>query len=605
MGQNPEEQDQADEGEGGDEVRELTVEPDDMPDGPPADDVLAAAEAAGAAAAEGLVEGGEPAAPAEPPEGDAEDPNPGKVFRIATADEEDAAEDIPLSQIDRLPANPRGEPKDVPGLAKTIREIGWFGAIMVRPNAGRYQVVYGWRRFLARDLNAKDFGGPKTIRAVIRILDDAQADKLCLAENLNRVDLSPLEEGAAYLRLKEVHGMTPEAIGEMFGRQRRHVYNRIQLLKLGDGARKALDTGEVNASVALEISKRPTHAIQEQMVARLKALSITTYAAALELFRTEFAYDLKEAPFDRKDPFLVPEAFPEAVPCEGCPFNTRNQKQLELGEKPPPSADVCTNPPCFAAKTACHVAQEKKKADEAGKKWLSQADTKRVFQGGLEVAAGAPYVDLKAPCYEHKTKAQWKKLVGDEPLKVYVAVDPKGRVHELVDRAEAVAAARKLGTLGEAAAEQAARDPSAEKKERREEDNIQEAAARKILLAGVKQAEDVGLDVGMLRVMVLALLESTVTRPELEERRGHSLEQLATDVPKMKEPALRGLLLELVLGEYAESMTGEMLELAKALKIQPKKVEKEAKAERQAALGLEAQKKQEAKDAKAKKTKAA
>lgn len=509
---------------------------------------------------------------------------------------------LKLDQIDPAPDQPR---KNFTGIAELATNIsnraeqggdGLIYAVLVRPKQNRYELVDGERRWRAKKLLAEKHGGPDTIRAVVRILSDREADEIRLVSVLQRADLTPLEEGEAFERMVRVHGLTADQLAARFGVSKRTVHARRQLLNLGPEARKALEKGEVNPSVAALISQHISTKEQALMLAALKEKGITTHEAAAELFREKFAYELKKAPFDTEDAFLT-----QAGPCKSCPHNSRNQQQLNLGERPATGGDICNFTACFQEKKAAHLKKGKEKAVEDGRLWLSADEAKKAFQGGEEVPASSDYVDLDAPCYALPTKNKqksWRQLLDPKDMPpLYVGANARGVLRVLLKKDEAVAAALKNGTIGEKQAEVASRNPQLEQEKLEEENEIHSAVAEKVLAAGVTAAKKEFTPL-LLRAMVAPMLETCDPGVQrgIELRGGRSFEQLTKELAKMGAADLRGLLYELVMGEYGTSMNKVTQAMVKVLKLDKRALEKEAKADRQKELDLEAAEKLMGKD---------
>ncbi len=109
----------------------------------------------------------------------------------------------------------------------------------MRPRAFEsYEIVAGERRW-----RAAQRAGIPDVPVVIRELDDAAAAEIALIENLQRVDLNPMEEAQAFQRLAEIHGRTQEEIARAVGKSRSHVANMMRLTALPPRCRKALEEG--------------------------------------------------------------------------------------------------------------------------------------------------------------------------------------------------------------------------------------------------------------------------------------------------------------------------------------------------------------------------
>ncbi|HUR84263.1 MAG TPA: ParB/RepB/Spo0J family partition protein [Solirubrobacteraceae bacterium] len=126
-------------------------------------------------------------------------------------------------------------------LAGSLRERGVLQPVLVRPVAGgTYELVAGERRWRAAKL-----AGLKTIPALVRARDDADALEAALIENMAREDLNPVEEARACAALVEELGLTRETVGLRVGRSRVAVSNLLRLLDLPDDALELLERGEL------------------------------------------------------------------------------------------------------------------------------------------------------------------------------------------------------------------------------------------------------------------------------------------------------------------------------------------------------------------------
>lgn len=133
-------------------------------------------------------------------------------------------------------------------LAASIREVGLLQPIVVRAGEddGTYVLVAGERR-----LRAATMAGLTTVPAMIRsAAGDSGNLTEALIENVQRTDLSPLEEAAAYRNLLEDFGMTHEAVAERVGKSRSAVTNTLRLLQLPPAIQGMLDRGELSAGHA-------------------------------------------------------------------------------------------------------------------------------------------------------------------------------------------------------------------------------------------------------------------------------------------------------------------------------------------------------------------
>ncbi len=112
-------------------------------------------------------------------------------------------------------------------LSDSINALGLLQAILVRPVKDRFEIIYGHRRFLACRL----LGMPK-IRTTVQELTDVQTAIARAAENVEREDISPIEEAAVYKDLVETHKLSYEKISGMMGKSASVIKRRLDLLKM-------------------------------------------------------------------------------------------------------------------------------------------------------------------------------------------------------------------------------------------------------------------------------------------------------------------------------------------------------------------------------------
>lgn len=140
-------------------------------------------------------------------------------------------------------------------LAQSIRERGVLQPLLVRPAGdGRpgYEIVAGERRW-----RGAQRAGLHEVPVVVRELSDQETLELALIENLQRADLSPLDEAHAYRRLTEEFGHTQEALAGAVGKSRSHVANTLRLLSLPAALHQMLDDGRLSAGHARALIGQP------------------------------------------------------------------------------------------------------------------------------------------------------------------------------------------------------------------------------------------------------------------------------------------------------------------------------------------------------------
>ena len=174
-------------------------------------------------------------------------------------------ENISIERVRPNPNQPRKsfDPEALEVLAASIRSVGVLQPVVVRPEGLDYMLIAGERRWRA----ARD-AGLEELPALIRETDDMGSLTEALIENLQREDLSPLEEAAAFQQLEEDFGMTHAQIGERVGRSRAAVSNTLRLLNLSAPIQEALEAGALSAGHARALLGVKDPALAEHLAER-------------------------------------------------------------------------------------------------------------------------------------------------------------------------------------------------------------------------------------------------------------------------------------------------------------------------------------------------
>lgn len=136
------------------------------------------------------------------------------------------------------------DPEKIRELAESIRESGLLQPVLLRPSNGRFEMVAGDRRYLAHKLlNLKE------IKAIVRELDDRETVIIRGIENLQRVDLTPSEEAAVYLLLREEGGLSIKEIAKKTGKSFNTIDRYLHFAKLPEECRRAVDRKDLSMSV--------------------------------------------------------------------------------------------------------------------------------------------------------------------------------------------------------------------------------------------------------------------------------------------------------------------------------------------------------------------
>ena len=296
---------------------------------------------------------------------------------------------LPLHLLISSPTNPRKtfDAAKLAELTASIQASGVHQPILVRPLPGSrmaetfdtgqpgmprptHEIVAGERRYRA-SVNAD---GVTTIPAMIRELTDDEVLEIQLVENLQRADLSELEEAEGYELLMQHTRITADALGDKIGKSRSYVYSRLKLLDLCQECKQALRTGQIDASRAILLARIPDGQLQ------IKALKYATEAHSGEVpsvrllqvwLRQNVMLQLDRAPFQ----ITAANLLPLAGSCKACPKRTGAAPDIFSDVD---GADICTDPPCYNQKCEAHLAELQHQADKRGMRLVYGPEAKTI-----------------------------------------------------------------------------------------------------------------------------------------------------------------------------------------------------------------------------------
>ena len=218
------------------------------------------------------------------------------IFDDNTLEEKESIRHVRLTEVEPNKNQPRKrfDDAEIQTLADSIREHGLIQPITVRTIVdGRYQIVAGERRWRACKM-----AGVSEIPIIVRELSDEDTAKIALIENVQRADLNPIEEAAAYKQLIEQYGVTQDALAKMVGKSRSVIANSVRLLNLPEEVQDMLKNDEISVGHAKALA-----AIEDEEtmieVARKAAEGLLT-VRAIERLAAELAKgeDVPEAKSD-------------------------------------------------------------------------------------------------------------------------------------------------------------------------------------------------------------------------------------------------------------------------------------------------------------------
>jgi len=181
---------------------------------------------------------------------------------------------IPLNKIQANPNQPRKhfDERQIEELSQSIQQVGLLQPIVVRPSnsdsKGDFEIIAGERRFrAAQKLGLKD------IPAIVRTLNEQEALEISIVENIQREDLSPVEEARSMARLESEFNLTHEELAKRLGKERTTVSNLLRILNLPELVLTLVDEGKVSlghAKVLLSLRQGEAQKSLAQRVAREK-----------------------------------------------------------------------------------------------------------------------------------------------------------------------------------------------------------------------------------------------------------------------------------------------------------------------------------------------
>ena len=156
---------------------------------------------------------------------------------------------LPVDFLIANRANPRHEfnADELEELTNSIREKGVMQPLLVRPtrDPNQFEIIAGERRW-----RASQRAGLNEVPVLVRDVSDKEALELAIIENVQRVDLNPLEEAMGYAQLIEQFDYTQNDLAQVIGKSRSHVANTLRLMKLPEDVRSMVSRGELTAGHA-------------------------------------------------------------------------------------------------------------------------------------------------------------------------------------------------------------------------------------------------------------------------------------------------------------------------------------------------------------------
>jgi len=265
-------------------------------------------------------------------------------------------------------------------LADSIRTSGVHQPVLVRALPGsrmadtdrqvQYELVAGERRY-----RASQQAGVATIPALVRTLTDEQVLEIQIVENLQRDDLTELEEAEGYQALMHHSALTSDQVGAKIGKSRAYVYARLKLLDLSMECKQAMRDGLVDFSRALLIARIPDTTLQTKALAEATRQDfrgeVPSVRALQSWLQANVMLRLDRATFKITDSQLVKTA----GSCKDCPKRTGANPDLFADVD---GADICTDPICYHSKEDAQRASMLATAEAKGMRLIEGKEAKEI-----------------------------------------------------------------------------------------------------------------------------------------------------------------------------------------------------------------------------------
>lgn len=376
---------------------------------------------------------------------------------------------IELNRLQASPTQPRKhfDQEKLDQLTESMREHGFtLSALTVRPLPGdagkngdsRFEIVTGERRW-----RAAAAAGIVRAPCFVRNLSNEAVVEQQLIENIQREDLTPIEEAEGYKQIlalvdhdgKKVYSVA--SLAKRIGKKERWIFQTLALCNLDPATRAEVESGRLSRKTARFIGVVPDEKLRAEFAREVlhpqKEEGPLSWRKAEELLHRKFVRDLRVATFDQEDPSLLPmeEVSGKRLAggaCTDCPFRTGNTAQA--GELAKQKHSVCLNPSCYDRKQAAEwlAWQARETSPEKKRIALNEVQCKKLFAFGNQISPESGLVDLS----DHpdggdlragvESPGTWRKLTAGAEIHVFVVRDRFMKTRELVKRDVAIEAAR-------------------------------------------------------------------------------------------------------------------------------------------------------------------
>lgn len=202
-------------------------------------------------------------------------------------------------------------------LCESIKEHGVIQPIVVRPVGDRYEIIAGERRFKASTL-----AGLQTIPAIIINLNDKDSAEVALIENVQRQDLTPIEEAISYKKILDMGYLNQENLAEKIGKSQSAIANKLRLLNLDEDVQEALLNGKISERHARSLLKLSNKEDQVKLLDKIITERLTVRKTDEEINKMingekenkNIQSDVEVLNFD--EPIIIPTDSSEGIPSD-------------------------------------------------------------------------------------------------------------------------------------------------------------------------------------------------------------------------------------------------------------------------------------------------
>lgn len=288
---------------------------------------------------------------------------------------------IYLSKVKPSNFNPRKtfRDADLTELAESIRTQGVLQPIMVRPRGNEYEIIYGERRYRAALL-----AGLEIIPALVRDLTDETAMEYALTENIQRQDVSPIEEATAYKSLIENNRYDIPTLMNKFGKSESYIRSRMRLNSLIQPFADLLLTDDISLSVALELCKY-SNEVQDEIFAdhfqnphSYNNWSNKSAKEVISFIGRNYSTDLNKYYFDKSE-------------CYDCQYNTEKHNLFAEGN----GCGNCLNTACLKAKNTAYIVERAKEFVEKNPELALSVTNMNACKDAVDILTEQEYMITK------------------------------------------------------------------------------------------------------------------------------------------------------------------------------------------------------------------